>query len=212
MEGICFMPEIVKLLFRENIVSAELDNGEVLNLSYDAYSQYKISSGMVIEGDLYHELYEESQKTGCRDKAFKYLAVRSRSVDEIEKYLRKKKFSESHILETADYLKERGYLDDYEFSLEFVRNKMKSGKCGADIIVRDLYRKGINRKTIDRAIKECGAGEPDMEKLYGLALKKYNSLEGRENRATRVGSYLRQKGFDYDSIKKVLRKLGEEDL
>ncbi|HPS56668.1 MAG TPA: regulatory protein RecX [Spirochaetota bacterium] len=206
------MPEIVKLLFKDSLVSAELDNGEVLNLSYDAYSQYKLSSGMVIQGDLYSELYEESRKTECRDKAFKYLAVRSRSVDEMEKYLRKKKFSESQVAETSGYLNDKGYLDDYEFSRGFVKSKMKSGKYGADIIIRDLYRKGIHRKTIEKIMKECGAAEPDMEKLYELALKKYNSLKEKDNRSARVGNYLRSKGFDYDSIKKVLRRLGEEDL
>lgn len=205
------MPQILKLLFRDNIVSAELDSGEVLNISYDAYSQYKLSSGMAIQGDLYLELYEESCKTGCRDKALKYLAVRSRSVDEMEKYLRKKKFSENHIAETIGYLKEKGYLDDREFSRGFVKGKMKSGKYGADVIIRDLYRKGIHRKTIDGVIKECGAAEPDMEKLYDLALKKYNSLEGKDNRSARVGNYLRGRGFDYDSIKNVLRRLGKDE-
>lgn len=210
MEGTFFMPGIVKLLFKDNVVSAELDNGEVLNISYDAYSQYKLSSGMAIQGDLYSELYGESRRTECRERAYKYLAVRSRSVDEMEKYLRKKKFSEDQIAETVGSLKDKGYLDDYGFSSGFVKSKMKSGKYGADIIIRDLYRKGIHRKTIDKVMKECGASEPDMEKLYGLALKKYNSLEGKDNRAAKVGNYLRGKGFDYDSIKKVLRRLGEE--
>lgn len=205
------MPGIVKLLFKDNIVSVELDNGEFLNLSYDAYSQYKISSGMNIQGDLYSELYEESRKIECRDRALRYLSVRARSVDEMVKYLRKKKFSEIQIAQTTGYLKDKGYLDDYGFSTGFVKCKMKSGRFGADIIIRDLYRKGINKKIIDRAIKECGAGDPDMDKLYELALKKYNSLGGKENRVAKVGNYLRGRGFDYDSIKKVMRMLGGKD-
>ena len=98
------MPVITKLLFRENLVTAELDNGEVLGFSYPVYSQYKLSGGMDISGDLYMELYEESRKTECREKALKYLAVRSRSVDEMEKYLRKKNFTEGHISETVRLL------------------------------------------------------------------------------------------------------------
>ncbi len=206
------MPVIVKLLFKDNLVAAELENGEVLNLTYDVYSQYKLSSGMDVQGDLYTELYEESRRTECRDKALKYLALRSRSVSEMEQYLRKKNFSEAHISEAVSYMKEKGYLDDYEFSKGFVKSKMKSGRYGVDIIIRDLYGKGIHRRTIDRAVKECGAREPDMDKLYSLALKKYNSLKDRENRAARVGNYLRSKGFDYDSIKKVLRMLGDKKI
>jgi regulatory protein len=210
MEGLIMLC-VVKIFFKDSIVSVELDNGEFLNLSYDAYSQYKISSGMNIQGDLYSELYEESRKTECKDKAFKYLTMRARSVDEMEKYLKKKKFSESQVAETVEYLKEKGCLDDREFSRGFVKSKMKSGKYGADIIIRDLYRKGIDRKTIGRVMRECGADAPDMEKLYELALKKYNSLEGRDNRVAKVGNYLRGRGFDYYSIKKVLRMLADRD-
>ena len=201
------MPVITKLLFRENLVTAELDNGEVLGFSYPVYSQYKLSSGMDISGDLYMELYEESRKTECWEKALKYLAVRSRSVDEMEKYLRKKNFTDNQISETVRMLKDKKYLDDYEFSTGIVKSRMKSGRYGRDIIVRDLYSKGINRRIIDKVIKECGADNTDEERLYALALKKYMSVKDKDNSISRVGNYLRQRGFDYESIKKVLRRL-----
>jgi len=205
------MAIIIKLFFKENTVGVELDNGEMLNFTYDVYSQYKLETGMDIQGDLYTELYEESKRIECRNKAFQYLAARSRSVEEMARYLRKKNFSEKHITENLEYLKSKGYLNDSDYAAAFVRERLKSGRHGRDIIVRDLYRRGITRRIIDRAVKECGADEPDMDALYSLALKKFNTVKDKENSLVRVGNYLRQRGFDYDSIKKVLRRLGAEE-
>lgn len=204
------MPVIIKLLFNENHVKVELENGENLRLSYDAYTQYKISSGMELSGDLYSEIYEESRKFECRSKGLSYLGLRARSVDEMKKYLKKKKFSDREIDDTIEYLKGKGYLDDYEFAILFTKDRMKSGKRGKDLIVQDLYRKGLGRREIDRAIRECGADVADEEAVFQLAQKKYESVKNKNNPAAKVANYLRQRGFDYDVIKKVLRRLGEE--
>ncbi len=204
------MPLITKLLFHENHVGIELDSGENFRVSYDVYSQYKISSGMDLTGDLYIEIYDESRKFECRSKGLSYLGLRARSVDEIKKYLKKKKFSDREVDDTVDYLKGKGYLNDYNFAILYTKDRMKSGKRGKDLIVRDLYRKGIGRKEIDKVIKECGADIADEEAVYLLALKKYESVKNKDNPAVKVVNYLRQRGFDYDVIKKVLKRLGEE--
>ena len=204
------MPGIVKLVFRDNCVQIELDNSEKLKISYDAYSMYKISSGATLTTECYMELYDESKKFECMEKAYSYLAVRSRSVDELRRYLKKKKYSDKHIEETLDQMKGRGYLNDFDFSLSFVKDKMRSGKSGKDVIIRDLYRKGIGRNIIYNVIRESGADIPDEDSLYELALKKYRSVEDKENSFMKVSNFLRGRGFDYDSITRVLRRIKKD--
>lgn len=206
-----FMPQVTRLIFQDDIVRVEMDNGEALSLPYEAYMQYKLSSAMQIEGELYAELSDESQKVDCRNKAFGYLAARARSVNELERYLKKKGFGEKHIIDTVSYLKGKAYLDDYGFALGLVRTKVKSGRDGVDVIKQELIRKGIARKIIERVIREGGADSTDIESLYLLALKKYNTVKDKNNSLARVGNYLRQRGFDYESIKKVLYRLGGDD-
>ena len=201
------MPDIIKLIFKDNCVQIELDNSEKIRISYDTYSMYRISSGTSLSSECYIELYEESKKFECMEKAFGQLAVRARSVDELRRYLKRKNFSEKHIEETLDYMKQKGYLNDYSFSMSFVKEKMKSGKSGKDIIVRDLYRKGVGRKIIDKVIRESGADIPDEDSLYELALKKYKSVKDRDNSFIKVSNFLRGRGFDYESINRVLRRI-----
>jgi regulatory protein len=201
------MPDIVKLIFKDNYVQLELDNSEKLKISFDAYSMYKISSGTTLTTECYMELYEESRKFECMEKAFSQLAVRGRSVEELRQYLKKKNFSEKHIEDTLDYLKEKGYLNDYDYSMSFVKDKLKSGKSGKDIIVRDLYRKGVGRKIIDKVIRESGADVTDEDALYELATKKYRSVKDKGNSFIKVSNFLRGRGFDYESINRVLRRI-----
>lgn len=204
------MPLITKLLFNENHVVVELESGESLRVSYEAYSQYRLSSGLDLAGDLYAEIYNESRKFECMNRGLSYLGVRARSVDEMKKYLKKRNFSDRHIDDTVEYLKGKGYLDDYQFALMYIKERMKSGKRGKDLIVRDLFRKGISRREIDRAVKESGADVIDEEALFQLALKKFESLRDKDNPEIRVANYLRQRGFDYDAIRKILRRLGRD--
>lgn len=201
------MPGIVKLIFKENSVQLELDNSEKLKISYEAYSMYKISSGTELTAECYIELYDESKKFECREKAFSMLAIRARSVDELRQYLKKKNFSEKHIEETLDYMKEKGYLNDFDFSVSFVKERMKNGKSGKDLIARDLYRKGVQRKTVLRAMKESGADITDEEALYELAMKKFMSVKDKENSLMKVSNFLRGRGFDYEAIGRVLKKI-----
>ena len=204
------MADIVKLIFKDNYVILELDNSEKLKISFDAYSMYKLSSGTSLSTECYLEIFDESRKFECLEKAFNQLGTRGRSVDEVRQYLKKKNFSEKHIEETLDYLKQKGYLNDFDFSMAFVKNKMKTGKSGKDIIVRDLYRKGIGRKTIDKVIKESGADVTDEDALYELAIKKYRSVKDKDNSFMKVSNFLRGRGFDYESIHNVLRKIKKD--
>lgn len=204
------MLRVDKIIFRENSVQIELDNSEKLVVSYSAYSMYKISAGTELTAESYMELFDESKKHQCMEKGLNQLAARSRSVDELRRYLMKKNFSEKHIEETLNYLKERGYLNDYDFSESFVKSKLRSGKSGKAIIVRDLYRKGVERKIIDKVVRETGLNAPDEVALYQLAVKKYMSVKDKENCFVRVGNFLRGRGFDYESIKRVLRRIKSE--
>jgi regulatory protein len=204
------MLTIEKLIFKETFVEATLSNSEKLKLSFDIYYMYKISNDMSLTPEQYTELYDESQKFECIEKALSRLSARAYSTHELRQSLKKKKFQEKHIEETLEYMKEKGYLNDYDYSANFGKERVKSGKYGKDLIVRDLYKKGIDRNTIKKIMKESGADITDDEELYRLAMKKYNSIKDKDNPLVKVSNYLLSRGFDYESINRVLRKIKSE--
>jgi regulatory protein len=201
---------IEKLIFKETSVHLILSNSEKLKISYDLYYMYKISGGMNLSSEQYMELYDESKKFECIEKALSRLSVRGYSVDELYRSLKKKNFSEKHIKETLEYMKTKGYLNDYNYSMNFVKDKIKSGKYGKNLIVRDLYKKGIDRNTVKKVIKESGADITNDDELYRLAMKKYISLKDKANPFVKVSNYLLNRGFDYESINKILRQIKKD--
>jgi regulatory protein len=171
---------------------------------------YKISGDMSLSSEQYMELCDESKKFECMERAISRLSAREYSVDELRRNLKKKNFSEKHIEETLDYMKEKGYLNDYNYSMNFAKDKVKSGKYGKNLIMRDLYKKGVDRNIIKKVIKESGADFTDDDELYTLAMKKYLSIKNKDNPLVKVSNYLLHRGFDYESINKVLRRIKKE--
>jgi regulatory protein len=206
------MLTIEKLIFKETFVQLILSNSEKLRISYNVYYMYKISGGMSISSEQYMELYDESKKFECMEKALSRLSIRAYSVDELYRSLKKKNFSEKHIEETLEYMKEKDYLNDYSYSMNFVKDRVKSGKYGKNLIVRDLYKKGIHRSIIKKVVKESGADITNDDELYRLAMKKYESIKDKDNALAKVSNYLLNRGFDYESINRVLRQIKKDEL
>lgn len=204
------MAIIHKIIYGEHSVRVELDNGESLKLPYSVVAESSLRSGDDLQGDLYKRVYDESLKFACMDKALRYLSMRSRSAQEVRLYLKKKQCIEEHIESVLSLLSDRGYINDYNFALSFIKSRMAMKKYGRDIIKRDLYLKGIARNIIDAAMEECNANEVDEEALFSLAEKKYNAVKDKKNSYMKTSAFLKSRGFDYDSIKKVLARVAKD--
>lgn len=205
------MAKVEKLLFKENSVHVLLDNKELLSLSYEIYYEYGISSGDILQGELYTSLYLESEKNKSLNLAYRFLGIRNRSSYEMRVYLKKKQFPDDVIDETVAILVKKEYIDDYVFSKAFVNSRLRNGKYGKNLIIRDLYRKGIVKAIIDRVIDETDAKNADLEKLYELALKKYNQIINKKDPLFKVANYLKGRGFVFEDINKVLNLLKKEN-
>lgn len=198
------MPSIEKIIYGEHSLRVFLDNGESLKLPYSAVSEYSLSTGQDISGDIYIKIYDESLRFFCMEKALFYLSRRSRSAREMSVYLKKKGFRTEHIDSVIDTLSSRGYINDYDFAVSFIRNRISMKKYGVERIKKDLFLKGIDRNIIDKTLEECNAYSVDEDVLFNMAMKKYNSVKDKKNSYMKTRAFLQSRGFDYDSIRKVL--------
>lgn len=201
------MATIQKIIYGEHSIKLELDNGESLKLPYSAVSDYSLRSGKDITGKVYLKIYDDSLKFSCLQKGLAYLSGRSRSAHEMRVYLKKKSFNDEHIEYVIARLTERGYLNDYDFALSFIKSRIAMKKYGKEKIKRDLYLKGINRNIIDETMEECNANIVDEDALFSLACKKYDAVKDKKNSYMKTAAFLKSRGFDYDSIRKVLARV-----
>jgi regulatory protein len=100
---------------------------------------------MIIDGRA--EIMEEDRTfEKAKQKAFRLLSVRGRSVKELRSRLKEKGFEESVVGKVITRLTELEYLDDEFFAREFTRDLAVNKLYGNRRIEVSLLGKGIDRK------------------------------------------------------------------
>jgi regulatory protein len=127
--------------------------------------------------------------------------------------LLQKKYEITLIREVLDQLKEKGFLDDYQFGKQYTEEKIRLKSWGRNKLKAELIKKGISPAVIDKILKEEDLSPTDN--AAALAGKKLKILSKRNydkhELSSKLYAYLYSKGYDYDTIKEVLTRLVNED-
>ena len=208
------MLEIADIRYKEKYVEILLSSEELIKLPLNVFSQYRLGKGTAVDTILYQQLKEEGEKYSCRQKALGYLAMRGRSSLEMDRYLSRKGFSQKVYRDEVEYLKSAGLIDDYAFTLNYIRSRRSCKVIGDNLLKRELIQRGISSRMVDRALRERENDSPDFKRIYDLAYRKWKGLNHDKPRLQKITFYLRQRGFDGKTIRRVqqrLRKEGETD-
>jgi len=110
------------------------------------------------------------------DKAFRLLAMRARTVRELDRALERAKVSERDRKAALARLRELGYMDDREVARFRARRSIERGD-GARLAERRLAAQGIAPAEVRAAVEEA-KGEADDDELALRALQR--RLKGRK--------------------------------
>ncbi len=201
------MFEITDVKTAENCVKIIFDTDEALLLSPEVFNMYKLQKGSRVDAVAYRQLKEESDRFQCGRKAINYLSASDRSRLEIENHLNRKGFSKDIINETMMKLENSGYLDDYKFAVNYIHYKKGKKAIGDNLLRRELFRKGVSKNIINKALNHISAEGGDIEALYQLALKKIKSLANKKNSESKLIFFLKQRGFYRKDILAVINSL-----
>jgi regulatory protein len=141
------------------------------------------------------------------DTAVRFLGVRPRSVSEIKRHLRTKRFDDDAQDNAIDQLRAQGYIDDEAFARYWVEQRAKFRPKGQRAIVSELIQKGVARETIDLVL---GEADPDTEtkrarESIRRPMTRWLSMTENE-RKRKIHQYLAARGFSYDVIEEVIAK------
>src|SRR3989338_6759894 len=144
--------------------------------------------------------------------AYRFLSYRPRSKKEVERKLKEKKISGENISSIISLLEKNNYLNDREFTLNWVKYRMENRPSGRRSLEYELREKGIDSEIIKDSLDEVYTGEFDeYEVAVRLAEKKIASLRKVKTEDNivkrRLFSYLHRKGFSYDTIERVIENI-----
>lgn len=143
--------------------------------------------------------------------AYRFLSYRPRSKKEVERKLKEKKISGENISNIIGLLEKNNYINDKEFTLNWVKYRMENRPSGRRSLEYELREKGIASEIIKESLDEVYSGEFDeYDVAVRLAEKKISSLKkGIEDNVIkrRLFSYLQRKGFSFSLIERVMSNL-----
>ena len=138
------------------------------------------------------------------DAAVRFLGPRPRSVSEIRRHLRTKRFDDAAIDIAIEKLRAQGYIDDEAFARYWVEQRDRFRPKGERAIVSELLQKGVAREAIELAI---GRREPDSEvqrarEVIKRPMNRWLAMTEQE-RKRKIQQYLVRRGFSYEVIEEV---------
>ena len=144
--------------------------------------------------------------------AYRFLSYRPRSKKEVERKLKEKKISGENISSIISLLEKNHYLNDREFTLNWVKYRMENRPSGRRSLEYELREKGVDSEIIKDSLDEVYTGEFDeYEVAVRLAEKKIASLRKVKTEDNivkrRLFSYLHRKGFSYDTIERIIENI-----
>lgn len=141
------------------------------------------------------------------NRVLRFLSFRVRSEKEIRDYLFKKNVSDMVSKKIIDKLKEYKFLNDEEFAKIWIETRNSIKPKPWRIIKYELRQKGISREIIESFEPEPQAQEEnDLKAAVRIAEKRISRYKGltKQEIFQKLGRYLVSKGFDYETVKKVL--------
>lgn len=153
--------------------------------------------------------------------ALAFVSIRLRSKKEIVDYLEKKRkknpaYSSEIISQVINRLEELGYVDDQRFCQAFISSRTTSHPKGTRLILLELIRKGIDKELavseLDR-LSRNSESPTQFELAKEVALKKlpYWQKYAFMERKKKLYSLLGRRGFDFDTIGRVVDELIKKD-
>lgn len=154
--------------------------------------------------------------------SYRFLSYRPRSEKEVRDYLIKKvktqrtkdkidlqndKLIGEVIDSVISKLKQHKFLDDFEFVRWWIDQRSKVKPKALKFIIFELKQKGISKELIEEVLEdEDFQTTSDFDKALDLAnkrIKRYINEEPKK-RYEKMFRFLASKGFDWDTIKKVV--------
>lgn len=144
--------------------------------------------------------------------AMKYLAIKDRSVSEMQTYLDGRDFGEADVDATVARLIELGLLNDARYAVRFVETRTASKPISRRHLRDQLKSHGIGDAEIEAALESVeDTDEADNARTVAEKFaRQFQSLEPEKQRE-RVLSRLIARGFSYDVARKAYEAVLSEE-
>ncbi|CAH2214176.1 recombination regulator RecX [Tepidibacter aestuarii] len=205
------MPKITKVEEQKNTdrVNIYVDDEFFMGVYKDLVYTLQLKKGNTIDKDSIQKIIDDEMYLKAKNKALNILSRSSQSENNIIYKLSKNEFDEKTIERVLDFLKKYKFIDDEHLAKNIVKDKVNINKYGKNKIKQTLYSKGIDSSTINNALESEIDDDKEFKNALYLGNKKYEKIKNEDKNKVyrKLSSHLTYKGFDYDTVRKVVNKI-----
>ncbi len=177
-----------------------LDNRTDFQLYKREIDKYSITEGEELSN--YDEILSEVLIPRAKKRAMHLLEKMDRTKADIRSKLRRNGYPDEAINAAIEYIEFYNYLNDERYAYMYVRNYCNSRSRNR--IMQDLYRKGVDKDTINDAIEsEYSVDEEELIKMY-IIKRGYNVDNASMKDRDKMFRFLISKGFPLDEIQRLI--------
>ena len=187
-----------------------LDTEEIMDISPLIRQKYDLKVNDNIE-----RFYDEISYEASLEKGIFLISLKDRTKKEVRLKLEEKFWNKNAVLKAIEKLEEFGYLNDLNYAISYIESKT----YGKNRISYNLFQKGIDRSTVEKAYlaldeeKEENIDDVKLGKLIDKNSRKINSSNSRDEKKLKeeqkLIQYLARQGFSLDKIFKKLKEYKE---
>ena len=182
-------------------VTVCFEDGAEIKSTLGVVTDMRLFSGKELDEEDIKELRSSSMLSMARDRCIEMLSRRRMSRKELIDKLLRKGESEETAEYCADWLEDKGFLDDESYAAAVARHYGNKG-YGAGRVRSELYRRGVEKDLWDEAVENMPASDDKLDKLINSKLK---DPEDRDQ-VRKVSASLYRRGYSWDEIRSALRR------
>lgn len=184
-------------------VNVHLDGTFAFGLPAVVAARFKV--GQTLSPEEIEALQQEDLVDKARQSAIRFISYRPRSIMEVQRNLRDKRYDEQVIEQVLEHLQAVELLDDVAFAHYWVEQR-ETFKPRSPMALRlELQQKGVARHVIEQALAEVDETAAARRAAEKQAHRWLNLPEDLFR--TRLGNFLQRRGFGYEIIKEVTNEL-----
>jgi regulatory protein len=202
--------KITDIQLKRNIVKIYVDNNFFVETESVILSDFDLYIGKDISNEIIDNIRKKEAFRKAKNDVIRFLSYRFRSEWEVVNKLKRKKYSTNTINEIIHWLKEKELINDREFSLMWIKDRMANKPLGKLKIKKELRQKGIKENIIDNVISIFFEKEEDeLEIAYQLIERKKHALKLKNIKLEPkyIISMLKNRGFSYSVINNIYDKI-----
>ena len=207
---------VTEIIEDKSRVGVRINEEKVYWLSYADYRERPLLANDFVDLAEYEEWLLPRHYAQALNKAVAFLAVRSRSRQEVEQKLQSKGYLDRAIELALYKLEKEKLLDDEAFAREWAqaRNHRHLGKVR---ILQELRQKGISRTIAEKACADLPREEQETQAvaLACKLLRRYAAQENETKAVQKIMAAMGRRGFSYEEASRAfqtaLRQAKEDD-